>query len=94
MANPFENADGTYLVLINEEGQYSLWPGFIDVPSGWTVVHEQKGREACLDYIQSHWSDMRPNSLRLLKMCNRIKRDCGKQSLFYFTQTFGYDHNL
>ncbi len=43
MANPFENADGTYLVLINEEGQYSLWPGFIDVPSGWTVVHEQKG---------------------------------------------------
>lgn len=43
MANPFENADGTYLVLVNEEGQYSLWPGFIDVPSGWTVVHEQKG---------------------------------------------------
>ncbi|AZV50242.1 MULTISPECIES: MbtH family protein [Bacillus] len=64
MANPFENADGIYLVLINEEGQYSLWPGFIDVPSGWTVVHEQKGREACLDYIQSHWSDMRPNSLK------------------------------
>lgn len=48
MANPFENADGTYLVLVNEEGQYSLWPGFIDVPSGWTVVHEQKGREASL----------------------------------------------
>ncbi|MCY8658041.1 MbtH family protein, partial [Bacillus spizizenii] len=21
-------------------------------------------REACLDYIQSHWSDMRPNSLK------------------------------
>lgn len=30
MANPFEDADDTYLVLMNDEGQYSLWPAFID----------------------------------------------------------------
>ena len=30
--NPFEDPDGVYLVLINEEGQYSLWPAFVDVP--------------------------------------------------------------
>ena len=24
--NPFEDPDATYLVLVNHEGQYSLWP--------------------------------------------------------------------
>ncbi|MCY8808787.1 MbtH family protein [Bacillus atrophaeus] len=63
MTNPFENADGTYFVLVNEEGQYSLWPGSIEVPNGWNVVYEQEGRQACLDYINSHWHNMQPNSL-------------------------------
>ncbi|MGR4029499.1 MbtH family protein, partial [Bacillus sp. ZZQ-131] len=35
MTNPFENDNYTYKVLINEEGQYSLWPAFLDVPIGW-----------------------------------------------------------
>ena len=34
MTNPFENDNYTYKVLINEEGQYSLWPAFLDVPIG------------------------------------------------------------
>lgn len=25
-SNPFEDPEGTYLVLVNDEGQYSLWP--------------------------------------------------------------------
>ena len=41
MTNPFENDNYTYKVLINEEGQYSLWPVFLDVPIGWNVVHEE-----------------------------------------------------
>jgi MbtH protein len=28
MANPFEDENGNYYALINEEGQYSLWPTF------------------------------------------------------------------
>lgn len=63
MTNPFENPDGKYLVLINHEGQYSLWPAFIDVPGGWTVVHTEDSRQVCLDYINEHWTDMRPRSL-------------------------------
>jgi len=35
MTNPFEDENGIYHVLINDEGQYSLWPSFIDVPDGW-----------------------------------------------------------
>ncbi|MNP80344.1 MbtH-like protein [compost metagenome] len=63
MANPFEQINTTYLVLINDEHQYSLWPSFIEVPKGWRIVVEQESRESCMDYINSHWSDMRPRSL-------------------------------
>ncbi|CDR09775.1 MbtH family protein [Streptomyces iranensis] len=63
MSNPFENPDGRYLVLVNEEGQHSLWPAFAEVPAGWTVAHSEDGRQACLDYINEHWTDMRPTSL-------------------------------
>jgi MbtH protein len=34
MTSPFENEDGTYLVLVNDEGQHSLWPEFAPVPAG------------------------------------------------------------
>jgi MbtH protein len=63
MANPFEDADGAYLVLVNDENQHSLWPEFADVPAGWTVAHDRDTRQACLDYIEENWVDMRPRSL-------------------------------
>lgn len=63
MTNPFEDPDGTYLALINDESQYSLWPAFVDVPAGWRIVHPQGTRQECLDYIEEHWTDMRPQSL-------------------------------
>jgi|1185.fasta_scaffold933614_1 MbtH protein len=61
--NPFEDEDGRYHVLVNDEGQHSLWPTFIDVPEGWRVALEDDTREACLDYVEKNWTDMRPNSL-------------------------------
>ncbi|WII38447.1 MbtH family protein [Paenibacillus thiaminolyticus] len=64
MSNPFEQADGAYLVLINEEGQYSLWPAFAAVPDGWSTVLGPETRQGCLDYITLHWADLRPRSLR------------------------------
>jgi MbtH protein len=63
MTNPFEDESGTYSVLINEEGQYSLWPTFINVPGGWKVVHRSDTRSACLAFIEKTWTDMRPSSL-------------------------------
>lgn len=63
MTNPFEHEEGTYVVLINDEGQYSLWPAFIDSPAGWNIALEQDKRQVCLDYISSHWTDLRPRSL-------------------------------
>jgi MbtH protein len=61
--NPFEDDNATYLVLVNDEGQYSLWPSFADVPAGWTVAKSEDSRQACLDYVNEHWTDMRPKSL-------------------------------
>jgi MbtH protein len=63
VTNPFEDPDGTYLVLVNDENQHSLWPIFADVPAGWTVVKTGDTRDACLEYIEQHWTDMRPASL-------------------------------
>ena len=40
MTNPFDDKSGIFQVLINDEGQYSLWPSFIDVPKGWTIIHK------------------------------------------------------
>jgi hypothetical protein len=38
MTNPFDDDNGTFIALINDEGQYSLWPTFADVPDGWRVA--------------------------------------------------------
>ncbi|MFB6564570.1 MbtH family protein [Streptomyces sp. NPDC056400] len=61
--NPFEDEDGRYFVLVNAEDQHSLWPAFAEVPAGWTVVCGEESRQACLDYINENWVDMRPKSL-------------------------------
>nr|QRW40811.1 protein MbtH [bacterium] len=63
MSNPFEDADGKFLVLVNDEGQHSLWPSFAEVPGGWQVVVQETDRQSCLDYINQNWTDMRPKSL-------------------------------
>lgn len=63
MSNPFEDENGEYLVLTNAEEQYSLWPSFAEVPAGWKIVKENDGRQACLDFINENWTDMRPKSL-------------------------------
>ncbi|OPF82227.1 MbtH family protein [Streptomyces antioxidans] len=63
MTNPFDDENGSFLVLLNDEGQYSLWPAFAEVPAGWRVVFGEDTRKNCLDYIEENWRDMRPKSL-------------------------------
>ena len=31
--NPFDDEDGTFVVVVNDEEQHSLWPTFADVPA-------------------------------------------------------------
>ncbi|MGV9295464.1 MULTISPECIES: MbtH family protein [Amycolatopsis] len=63
MTNPFENPDGVYRVLVNDEGQHSLWPDFATVPDGWRTTFGPDARQACLDHIEQNWTDLRPLSL-------------------------------
>lgn len=51
-------------VLVNEEGQYSLWPSYLDVPKGWEDTGVGGSREDCLAYVNEVWTDMRPLSLQ------------------------------
>lgn len=66
MTNPFEDNNGTFLVLVNDENQHSLWPEFAEVPAGWRTVFGPEQRQACLDYVEQNWTDMRPASLAAL----------------------------
>ncbi|MFC9245028.1 MbtH family protein [Streptomyces sp. NPDC057136] len=63
MSSPFDDEDGTFLVLRNDEDQRSLWPNSFAVPAGWSIAHGPDSRRACLDHIEQKWTDMRPRSL-------------------------------
>ncbi|HLS75173.1 MAG TPA: MbtH family protein [Nocardia sp.] len=63
MSNPFDDDTAEFYVLVNDEGQHSLWPVFAAVPTGWRIVHGAATRDSCLDYVENHWLDMRPASL-------------------------------
>lgn len=60
----FDDETIDYLVVMNHEEQYSIWPAGRALPNGWTAVGEARSREECLKYIEANWTDMRPRSLR------------------------------
>ncbi len=64
MTNPFDDEDGTFLVLVNAEDQHSLWPAFAAVPAGWTVAKQAGPRAEALAYVEQSWTDLRPLSTR------------------------------
>ncbi|SDH33564.1 MbtH protein [Lentzea fradiae] len=54
----------TYLVVVNDEEQYSIWPADRDLPAGWRADGTGGTRADCLAHIGEVWTDMRPLSLR------------------------------
>jgi len=64
MTNPFEDDEGEYIVVVNKEEQYSLWPAFKEIPAGWSATGTRGSRKDCLAWIETNWTDMRPKSLR------------------------------
>src|ERR1700730_16191343 len=61
--NPFDDDNGSFVVLVNDEEQHSLWPVFADVPAGWRVIYGEADRAACLEYIEQNWTDIWPKRL-------------------------------
>jgi MbtH protein len=55
---------GHFVVVMNDEEQYSIWPSGRAIPAGWQPAGKEGGKQECLDYIDDVWTDMRPLSLR------------------------------
>ena len=53
-----------FIVLVNHEDQYSVWPSAQPVPNGWTRVGPVGSKAECVAFIDEAWNDMRPRSLR------------------------------
>jgi MbtH protein len=59
-----EDDTRTYLVVRNDEEQYSIWFEGRELPAGWHAVGVTGSKAECLDHIERVWTDMRPLSLR------------------------------
>lgn len=64
MAFDEQEDERTYLVVINDEEQYSIWLQDKQIPAGWRAVGKAGKKAECLQYIDEVWTDMRPLSLR------------------------------
>jgi MbtH protein len=53
-----------FLVVRNDEDQYSVWAADLPMPAGWYREGTSGTRRECLDHIDRVWTDMRPRSLR------------------------------
>jgi len=60
----WDSEDTRFRVVVNHEEQYSIWPDYLELPSGWREVGVAGPKQVCLDHINEVWTDMRPLSLR------------------------------
>ena len=62
----FDDAEDTreYLVVVNDEDQYSIWFADREPPAGWRAEGFTGTKAECLEYVDRVWTDMRPLSLR------------------------------
>ena len=51
----------TYVVVVNSDGQHSIWLKESEPPNGWRQVGMEGSRAACLAYIREYWTDLRPH---------------------------------
>lgn len=59
-----EDETAIYIVVVNHEDQYSIWPDYKETPAGWRAVGKTGPKAEYLAYINEVWTDMRPLSLR------------------------------
>jgi MbtH protein len=59
-----EPSELRYVVVVNEEEQYSIWPAARDIPAGWFAEGTEGSEGECIAHIDEVWVDMRPRSLR------------------------------
>jgi MbtH protein len=53
-----------YAVLVNDAEQYALHPTESAPPDGWHAAGFTGGEDACIRYVDEHWTDIRPRHIR------------------------------
>jgi MbtH protein len=53
-----------FVVVRNDEDQYSIWPEHRPAPAGWQPVGVAGAPDDCLAHIERVWTDLRPRSSR------------------------------
>lgn len=59
-----ESSDERYAVVVNHDGQYSIWRLGRELPVGWQQEGFTGSEAACLSHIGEIWTDMTPFSVR------------------------------
>jgi MbtH protein len=54
----------TFVVVVNDEEQHSLWPASEEPPAGWWRTGFTGTKDECVAHIDEVWTDIRPLSLR------------------------------
>lgn len=49
-----------WAAVVNDLGQYSVWPVDRAVPAGWSMVGEPGTRQQCLNLVGRLWIDIVP----------------------------------
>ena len=61
---PAMGEDGRFVVVMNDEEQYSILLTDEIVPDGWHLCAVTGPKKECLEWIDAHWTDPRPKSVR------------------------------
>ncbi|WP_171163047.1 AMP-binding protein [Streptomyces sp. I05A-00742] len=64
MSEPQAVVRAEWRVVLNGEGQYSIWWTGRELPAGWRAEGTSGARERCLARVQEVWADPRPAGLR------------------------------
>jgi len=75
-----------YKVVVNDKGQYFIWPEWKKIPNGWQYGGKAGIKEDCLEFIRNSWLDMRPSSSRTADSKRKRKVSLvlmGDTSVFY-----------
>lgn len=54
-----------YKVVVNLQGQYSIWPLQRNNPPGWKTVDKSGTEEECMAFIEFTWTHMEPLKVKL-----------------------------
>ena len=79
MSNSEQQPAEVFRVVTNDEGRYSIWPSYKEIPWGWQAEGKIGSKEECLEHIEKVWTDMRPRSLQVA-MQNAAQQEAPKAS--------------